>query len=150
MQLDRPKGNAKRQQIPLGTSRILKSKGLTASGSATETNLMFSCTLEQIAAGAYLTTSDASFALAELGLGQYIAGFAQKDSMDERRTQDGRASQVASSSSEPPFDPLTQSTREPSTKPMKPVPILTRDFVQLLGEKAKARKEPINKEFVLL
>ncbi|KIM31065.1 hypothetical protein M408DRAFT_327958 [Serendipita vermifera MAFF 305830] len=168
MLLDRPKGNTKRQQRnPLGTSRTLKSKQLTASGSALQTDLTFVCTLEQIAAGAYLTASDASFALAELGLHHYIAGFEQMANADEKAAQDEatEASQAAIPPP-PPSDPASgavvnsqlaemqtnsaPTSRDLSTTMSGPVPILTRDFVRLLGEKARARRDSINRDFVLL
>jgi hypothetical protein len=177
MSLDRPKGNAKRHRIPLGTSRILKSKHITDGGCAMETHLSFSCTLEQIAAGAYLTASDASFALAELGLQKYITEFNQDDAASSPKTASGsnangpsgsgevEASQATLSTFGPPLDevypggahdqPPTEtvasSARELRTTVTEPeVPILTRDFIRLLGEKASFRRKPINKEFVLL
>jgi hypothetical protein len=177
MSLDRPKGNTKRHRNPLGTSRTLKSKRITDSGYAMETHLSFSCTLEQIAAGAYLTASDASFALAELGLQKYITGFNQEDAVGSPKTAGGanvngpsgsreaEASQKTLSTfgapvdgtfpgrahDQPSADPQISLARELKTTVTEPeVPILTRDFIRLLGDKASFRRKPINKEFVLL
>jgi hypothetical protein len=174
MSLDRPKGNTKRHRNPLGTSRTLKSKRISDSGYAMETHLSFSCTLEQIAAGAYLTASDASFALAELGLQKYITGFNQEDAVGSPKTASNVNGPLGSREAEEgqenlsnfgapvdgpfpgrahdqPSDSQVSSTREPKTTMMEPeVPILTRDFIRLLGDKASFRRKPINKEFVLL
>jgi hypothetical protein len=176
MSLDRPKGNTKRHRNPLGTSRNLKSKCISDSGYAMETHLSFSCTLEQIAAGAYLTASDASFALAELGLQKYITGFNQ-DAAGSPTTAGGTNVNGPSGSTEaeasqeilstvgapvdgpfpgrahdqPSADSQVSSTRALKTIVTEPeVPILTRDFIRLLGDKASFRRKPINKEFVLL
>jgi hypothetical protein len=176
LSLDRPKGNAKRPRIPLGTSRTLRSKHIAVGGYALETHLSFSCTLEQIAAGAYLTASDASFALAELGLLKYITGFNQDDAASSPKTTDGSNANGPSGSGEPEASQPTMSTFGPldetppgggheqpptetvasSTRELKPtavepeVRVLTRDFIRLLGEKTSFRRKPINKEFVLL
>jgi hypothetical protein len=142
-----------------------------------ETHLSFSCTLEQIAAGAYLTASDASFALAELGLQKYITGCNQEDAVGSPKTAGGsnvngplgsrevEASQETLSTfgapidgpfpghvhDQPSADSRVSSTRELKTTVTEPeVPILTRDFIRLLGDKASFRRKPINKEFVLL
>jgi len=142
-----------------------------------ETHLSFSCTLEQIAAGAYLTASDASFALAELGLQKYITGFNQEDAVGSPETAGGSNVNGPSGSREaeanketlstfgapvdgpfpgrahdqPSAEPQVSSTRELKTTVTEPeVPIPTRDFIRLLGNKARFRRKPINKEFVLL
>jgi len=171
--LDRPKANAKRHRNPLGTSRTLKSKEIHESGYSMETHLQFSCTLEQIATGAYLTTSDASFALAELGLQKYIMGFKQANTLGGPKT--GSANEqlegeaVDASQATPPIlgptglvsntgihdqpstDVMGSSTGHALETVIEPeVPILTRDFIRRLGEKSHFRRKPINKDFVLL